>query len=349
MAPRRVRPGSCGRRAGLRRPSRSDAGRSISTNGQQSAVRHRFGLPAPRLPDPRRHRGGRAGRTRARRDAAGERTRRHVAGCRGGGGDRRHALTGRSSRRQLRRDRRRDRPAAQRPRLFARDAGGRRGAPRTDRVHRPAHCAGTRRRLARGRRGDRGRRHRDRARPADRRSQPARGRSAGGRAHPGRGGPAHGRCARAASGLRRRVDADGLRHRRRTVLAPRGGRPAVRLEQPERDPGRGAVDRLAVLRDHAGAARRPGPGHARPRAAQDLGGDHRLHARSPADRRRRPRQQRDADRGRQRRLAGRPRDDVGSGRGPRRRGPHRARRRRRSSTCRSSASTASMRRGRAAW
>ena len=42
----------------------------------------------------------------------------------------------RSSRRELPRDRRAHRPAAQRPGLLARDAGGRRGAARADDVHR---------------------------------------------------------------------------------------------------------------------------------------------------------------------------------------------------------------------
>ena len=42
-------------------------------------LRHRLGLPRARLPDPRRHRGGRAGRSRTRGDAAGERARRALA------------------------------------------------------------------------------------------------------------------------------------------------------------------------------------------------------------------------------------------------------------------------------
>ena len=56
-----------------------------------------------------------------------------------------HAVAGRSSR-QLRRGRRRDRSAAERARLLAGDAGGRRRAARTDRLHRAAHGAEARRR-----------------------------------------------------------------------------------------------------------------------------------------------------------------------------------------------------------
>ena len=61
---------------------------------------------------------------------------------------------------------------------------------------------------------------------------------------------------------------------------------------PDEIPGEATLDRLGVLRADAGAARRPRPGDARPRPAQDLGGDHRLHARSPADRRAGPRPRR---------------------------------------------------------
>ena len=166
----------------------------------------------------------------------------------------------RSSRGQLRRGGRRDRPSPQRPRLFARDGCGGRRAARADGLHRPAHGPDRRWRHARRRGRDRRRRYRDRARPADRRPGPARGRRPGRRPHPGRGGPPHGGRTRTAPGLRRRDDADGLRHRRRALLASRGGRPAVRLEQPSGDPGRGALDRLGVLRTDAGAPGRPRPG-----------------------------------------------------------------------------------------
>ena len=244
-----------------------------------------------------------------------------------GGRDRRHAVSGRPSRRQLPRDRRRDRPAAQRPRLLARDAGGRRGAPRADGVHRPAHGARPGRRHARRRGRDRRRRHRDRARAADRRPEPARGRAArpASASRSGRPGT-RSRVLEPHPAFDVRVDADGLRYRRRAVLAARGGRSAVRLERPGRGPGRGALDRLAVLRRDAGEAGRPGAGDRRPRAAPDLGAtidytpDH-LPIVGPAL---------DADgatdRGRQRRLAGRPRDDVGAGRRARRRRPGHPRR-----------------------
>ena len=85
----------------------------------------------------------------------------------------------------------------------------------------------------------------------------------------------------------------------------------------------------------------------RPRPAPDLGGDHRLHARTTcrswgpaldADGR--------ADRRRHGRLAGRSRDDVGPGRRAGRRRPRRARRDRTSSTSRTSVSTASTPTGR---
>ncbi len=121
------------------------------------------------------------------------------------------------------------------------------------------------------------------------------------------------------------VDArpDGLRHRRRPVLAARGGRAAVRLERPRRRAGRGPPHRLVVLRADARAAGRVRAGHARPRPPPDLGGDHRLHARPPADPRPGARRGRDRHRGRDGRLAGRARDDVGTGRRQGGRGPRR--------------------------
>ena len=63
--------------------------------------------------------------------------------------------------------------------------------------------------------------------------------------------------------------ADGLRHRRRAVLAARGRRPAVRLERPGRGPGRGARDRLGVLRRDARPTRRRS---SRPRAISACAG-----------------------------------------------------------------------------
>ena len=67
------------------------------------------------------------------------------------------------------------------------------------------------------------------------------------------------------------VDApgDGLRHRRRALLAARGGRPALRLERPERSPGRGALDRLGDVR---GDARRAWRASSRSRRASACGG-----------------------------------------------------------------------------
>ena len=69
--------------------------------------------------------------------------------------DRGHPRADRPPGRELPRDRRRHRPAAQCPRLFARDAGGRRRAPRADGLHRAQD-------RARGRRAGHGRRRRDR-------------------------------------------------------------------------------------------------------------------------------------------------------------------------------------------
>ena len=58
--------------------------------------------------------------------------------------------------------------------------------------------------------------------------------------------PSPGRGHRAPRGVRRRAPADGLRERRRAVLAPRGGRTAVRDVEPRRGAGAGARGRLAV-------------------------------------------------------------------------------------------------------
>ena len=113
--------------------------------------------------------------------------------------------------------------------------------------------------------------------------------AAGGRAgrdpHPGRRGQAPGRGDRAAPRPAPGPGAHGLRPERRAVLAARGGRPAVRDEQPgraaRREPQRG---RRLPGRDagQAGGAR---PGHRRPRPAPRLGRHHRLHPRPPADHR----------------------------------------------------------------
>ena len=243
-------------------------------------LRHRFGVPRARLPDPRGHRGGRARRARARRDAARERPRRRLA-------------------RRGRRPRRR--PSRSPPMATAAAATSR----PTGRSTRPGTCAPTRWRCRRpasscasGRRSpacaprrrpavasrvtavetDRGTIETDRVlltggpslRDVGRRGRPA---------NPGRCRPPHGRGPRAAPGVRRPADADGLRHRRRALLAARGGRPAVRLERSGRTARRGPLDRLGALRPGARTARRVRAGDPRPRPAPDLGRDHRLHAR----------------------------------------------------------------------
>ena len=190
----------------------------------------------------------------------------------------------RPPRRQLHRDRRLHRPAAQRPGLLARDAGGGRRAPRADGVHRAASSSRrVRRCVARRRRRDVRRTDRDRARAPDRRAVTPVGRAARRAPDPGRRRSPHGLRPRAARGVRRRADADGLRHRRGAVLAARGGRAALRLERPGRGAGRGAVDQLADVREGPRATERARAGDARARDPQDLGGDDRLHARPPAD------------------------------------------------------------------
>ncbi len=156
-----------------------------------------------------------------------------------------HARTGRSSRRELHRDRRRHRSAAQRPRLRARDAGGGGGAARAHGIHRAPH------RPDRGRQpghrgGDGRRRHRDRAGPADRRSVAPVGRPAGRPADPGRSRSPHGRRPRAEPGLRRPAHADGLRHRRRACTggsrraasSSAGATPTSRRARTSRSTGR---------------------------------------------------------------------------------------------------------------
>ena len=154
-------------------------------------VRDGFRLPRARLPDPRGHRRRRTCRARARRDAARRGARRPLAVARRGRRGRPDARTDRSSRGQLPVDGRRDRPATERPRVLARDAGGGRRAARADGVPRAPP------RRVPGRRGrDRRRPDRDRTRAADRRPIAAGGRPAGRAAHPGRRGAPLGRGAR---------------------------------------------------------------------------------------------------------------------------------------------------------
>ena len=184
-----------------------------------------------------------------------------LARCRGGRGDRRHARARRSSRRQLRRDRRRDRSAPQRPRLLARDAGGRRRAARADGLHRPAH--GPDRATAA--------RASSRSRPTPASIETERVLLTG--------GP----CLRAVGRLAGvRIPAGAARHtvavlephpafdvERMPMVFDIGAGLYWRLEEggllfgwsdPDEIAGRGARDRLGVLRADAGAAGRPRPG-----------------------------------------------------------------------------------------
>ncbi len=198
---------------------------------------------------------------------------------------RRHPRPDRPPRRPLHRDRRRDRPAAQRPRLLAGDAGGRRRAARADGVHGAANGAG-------GRRADR----------VVTASRPIAGAIETERVLL-TGGPSLRAVGRAA-GLR--IPAGAARH---TVAACSSRTPRStsrgcrwsstsgeglywRLEEggllfgwsdPDETPGRGAPDRLGVLRADAGAAGRVRAADPRPGPAPDLGRDDRLHPRPPAD------------------------------------------------------------------
>ena len=193
------------------------------------------------------------------------------------------ARRGRPSRRQLLRDGRRDRSAAERPRVLARDAAGRRAAPRADAVPRVADRGRARRAPARHRRPDARRRHRHRTRAPDGRTLAARGRQAGRRADLRGRRATSGRRDRAASGVRRRTPADGLRRGRRDLLAPGGGRPAVGDVQPEGDARAGARGRLAVPAAHGTPPPQAGAGHAGPRHPQGVVRHDRLHAGPPAD------------------------------------------------------------------
>ena len=275
---------SSARRAGRRRRSRSAAGRSTST----AASRRRYGtdsgfrelgylILAVTDEDER------AGRERVAMQQANGLDVRWLDAAEAAG-DRRDPVAERPSRRELPR-----RPTAHidpprnvRAYSLAMQAAGVELRERTA-FTRPPHDADPTAATRHRRRDDRGP-DRDRSRAADRRPVAARGR---------RGWPA----LRIPAGAARHTvavlepheafaverAADGLRHRRRPVLAARGGRAAVRLERPGRRAGRGARDRLGVLRADARAAGRLRAGHAGPRSAPDLGGDDRLHARPPAD------------------------------------------------------------------
>ena len=229
---------------------------------------------------------------------------------------------GRASRRQLPRDGRPHRPAAQRPRLLARDAARRRRAARAHRVHRPPDRAAPRRRVT-------GRRRSRRTTGRSRRS---------------------GCCSPAVPALRAvgrlagiRIPAGAVRHTV-AVLEPHEAF-AVERQPMVFDIGAGLYWRLeegGLLFGWSDPSDRPGeardidwamyeamrdrlagfvPVDPGTRPPEDLGRDDRLHARPPADPRAGPVGGRRADRGRDDRLGGRPRDDVGTGRGARRGGP----------------------------
>ena len=244
------------------------------------SVRHRLRVPGTRVRDPRRHRRRRACGARTHRDAARGRPRRPV-------GRRRRGARARS--------RRWDHGVTvagptspptdgsirpQRARLLARDAAARASrsgsAPRSwGCAPRPPAADGARSpgcdttdgtiatvtRAAHGRTGDAGGRHRVRS--------PGVGglRASPGRRHRGEPGPA------------RRHHRDGVRHRRRHLLAARGGRAALGHVQPRRGTGAGTFDRLAVPATDGAPAPPPAAGHARPRHQEGVGGDDRVHAR----------------------------------------------------------------------
>ncbi len=158
------------------------------------------------------------------------------------------------------------------------DAAGRGRAARADRLRRAPPSGGPARRGRHVRRADR-----HRAGPPDRWPDPAR-RGPDCR-DPDRGGrgPPPDRGDRATSGLRGRAPADGLRPRPRPLLAARGGRPAVRDEQPGGEARDRPRDRLAVPPPDAAPARAARAGRPRSRPAQGLVRHDRLHPGSPAD------------------------------------------------------------------
>ena len=231
---------------------------------QAATTRHGLGLPRARLPDPRGHRRRRAGRPRARRDAASRGPRRRLAdGRRGrrGGAD---AVARRPSRRQLPRDRRLHRPAAQRPCLLAGDAGGGRRAPRANRVRGPPARADPGRRPPRRRRRDERRADRHGPRPAHGRPVAAGRRPDGRRPDPGRRGAPHGRR---CSSRTRRSTSSGCRWCSTSARGCTGGSRraascsagATRTRRPARRdrstgrctrrPGRGSAAFVPITRD----------------------------------------------------------------------------------------------------
>ena len=318
---------AAGHRPGPGRDARDRRARPLVDRLLPRARRRRIGtdsgLPRARLPDPRGDRGRRAGRPRAGRDAAARGPRRRLARPAAEAAALVPTLVaGRPPRRQLPRDRRPHRPAAQRPCLLARDAGGGRRAARADGVHRAAHRADGRRRPAGRRRRDERRPDRDGAGAADRRPVAA-GRRPGGRASGSR--PARPATRSPCSSRTRRSTSSGCRWSSTSARACTGGSRragccsagATRTRRPARrarSTGRCTSDARARLADFVPITRDLGLRRIWA-ATIDYTPDHlpilgpALTADGVADRRRHGR------------LAGRPRDDVGTGRRPRRRRP----------------------------
>ena len=254
-------------------------------NGQAGGLRHGLGLPRARLPDPRGHRGGRAGRPRARRDAAGERARRPLAGRRRGGRRppsrcHRTAIAAAASSRPTGAI---DPPRNVRAYSLAMQAAGVELRERTAFTG-PADGADPGRRSRVAAVETDARRHRDRARPADRRPDPPRRR---------RGWPACGsRPARPATRSPSSSRTPPSTVERMPMVFDIGAGLYWRLEEggllfgwsdPDESPGEARRIDWAFyerMREPAGRVR---PGHARARPAPDLGRHDRLHARPPAD------------------------------------------------------------------
>ncbi len=259
------------------------------------------------------------GRTSADGDAERARPARSVARTGSAGHDQPNLGAGSHAGRHLLRGRRLSHSAPQRDRVRG-GAGQLRGSGARGRdVPRPRH---QRRRGVR--RPHIGRAHQHATRRADRRSRARGGGRAGRGTRSGRRGSPPGRSHRAAPRPGARAGADGVRLVGRAVLAARGGRSAVWHEQPGRAAWRRCLYRRALPGVDAPATGRAGARDRWARVAPDLGRDHRLHARPPADHRSGNSGNADHS-GRHRRQRGRCRDDVGASCGARRRrrGAHR--------------------------
>ena len=241
-------------------------------------LRDRLRVPRARLPDHRDHRPRRTRGPGPGRDAASRRARRPLAQRSRGLCGEPDAQPRRAPGRELHRDRRRDRSAAQRPGLLARDAASRGRAARADGADRRPDRARSRRRGRHDRRPDR-----YPSGPADRWPVAPRGRPSGRSPDPGWRRPPPGRRHSAPSGVHGRAAADGVRPGPWALLAARGGRAPVRDEQPRGATRTRPRDRLAVPASDASPARCPRPCRARSRPAPRLGGDDRLHAGPSAD------------------------------------------------------------------